>query len=162
MTALSPIKSNFSSKEEKPMKVYQIFLDGIDKTGKDLIRSYIYYLSKARYICVARGIMSMRVYAKLYDRPYAYDDECQKNVLNVLLEVDEEDWKIRCKTTNETLTDYAKEKKMFEEEANMLIKNHCNVILFNTSRNTPYDIAKNIVAFANKLNNDAKAMYILK
>src|SRR5574344_1773270 len=136
--SLNPIEKSDSCKKhakEKPMKVYQIFIDGIDKTGKDLVKSYVYYLGKARYICIARGIISMRVYAKLYNRSYKYDAACKKNVLNVLLTVDKEDWEIRCKNTNEPLTDYDKETALFEEEAQALKKKEgCDVISFNTSQ----------------------------
>lgn len=137
---------------EKPMHVYQIFLDGIDKTGKDLIRSYIFYLAKGRYICVARGIASMRVYAKLYDRPYQYDDECQKYTVNVLLEVDKDDWEIRCKSSGETLTNYEAERKLFRQEFDTLAEHGCRVLRFNTSKLTPYSIAKLIVKYMESAN----------
>ena len=41
MVSLKPIK-DAKGEKEKPMRIFQIFLDGIDKTGKDLIRSYIF------------------------------------------------------------------------------------------------------------------------
>ncbi len=151
MASLRPIV-DAQGQTEQPMRYFQIFLDGIDKTGKDLIRSYIFYLGKGRYICVARGIASMRVYAKLYDRPYEYDDTSQTNVVNVLLTVDKEDWEIRCKASNEALTDYDKEKKMFDEAFIDLEDKGYNVLRFNTSKFTPYAIAKMIVKYMEKLN----------
>ena len=139
-------------KAERPMQYYQIFLDGIDKTGKDLIRSYIFYLAKGRYICVARGIASMRVYSRLYNRPYEYDDADQQHVVNVLLNVKKEDWEIRCKTASEPITDYDTEKRLFEEEFNKLEEKGCKVLRFDTSRFTPYVIAKLIVEYMERLN----------
>lgn len=139
-------------KAEKPMKIYQIFLDGIDKTGKDLIRSYIFYLGKGRYICVARGIMSMRVYSKLYDRPYQYEDENQQYALNVMLTVEKEDWKIRCKATNEALTNYEKEQRLFTSEYMQLKSKGYYVKKYNTSKITPYEIAKDIISYMEKIN----------
>lgn len=144
--------TNAQGKSEKPMRIFQIFLDGIDKTGKDLIRSYIFYLGKGRYICVARGIVSMQVYAELYDRPYKYDIATQENVLNVLLTVNKEDWEIRCKAANEPLTDYDKESKMFKDKFDELAAKGYNVLRFNTSIITPYNIAKMIINHMEKLN----------
>ena len=151
MVSLKPIK-DAKGEKEKPMRIFQIFLDGIDKTGKDLIRSYIFYLGKGRYICVARGIASMRVYSKLYDRPYEYDDTTQQNVVNVLLTVDKEDWKIRCKTSNEALTDYDNETIEFEKEFKALEDKGYHVLRFNTSKFTPYSIAKMIIKYMEKVN----------
>lgn len=151
MAELRPI-IDAQGKNEQPMRYFQIFLDGIDKTGKDLIRSYIFYLGKGRYICVARGIASMRVYSQLYDRPYLYDDASQQNVMNVLLTVDKEDWVIRCKTSNEPLTDYDKETQMFNEVFDDLERKGYNVLRYNTSTFTPYTIAKMIVNHMEKLN----------
>lgn len=151
MADLRPI-TDAQGKQEKPMRYFQIFLDGIDKTGKDLIRSYIFYLGKGRYICVARGIASMRVYSKLYNRPYEYDETTQMNVVNVLLTVDKEDWEIRCKAANEPLTNYDKETKMFNDEFVELEDKGYDVLRFNTSKFTPYIIAKLIIKHMEKLN----------
>ena len=152
MAAVKPIKSDSSANVQTKLCIYQIFLDGIDKTGKDLIRSYIFYLGKGKYICVARGIMSMRVYSKLYGRKYEYASEPQKNVLNVLLTVDKQDWEVRCKSTDEKLTDYDKETKMFEQEFYALKDAGYEVIRFNTSLNTPYCIARAILNEMERLN----------
>ena len=97
------------------MTVYNIVLDGIDKTGKDTIRQYIFYLQNAKYICTTRGYMSMVVYSKIFNRDYEYDIENQKNTLNVLLTADKADWEIRCKITNEPKIDYDLHTKEFNE-----------------------------------------------
>lgn len=151
MAALNPIL-DAQGKPEKPMQYFQIALDGIDKTGKDLIRSYIFYLGKGRYVCNARGIVSMKVYSKIYNRPYLYFDETQKNIVNVLLTVKKEDWEIRCKASNEPFTDYEKESKMFEEEFLKLEDKGYKVLRFNTTKMTPYMIAKLIVEYMEKIN----------
>lgn len=151
MASLRPIE-NAQGRPEEPMRIYQIFLDGIDKTGKDLIRTYIFYLGKGRYICNARGIMSMRVYADLYKRPYEYIDESQKDCLNVLLTVDKEDWEVRCKAANEDMTNYEVETTLFEKEFNKLVKKNYYTLKFDTSHMTPYMIAKQIVEYMEKIN----------
>lgn len=151
MASLRPI-TNVQGKKEKTMRYFQIALDGIDKTGKDLIRSYIFYLGKGRYICNARGIVSMRVYSKIYNRPYLYSDITQKNVLNVLLTVDKEDWEIRCKAANEPLTNYDEETRLFIEEFDKLESKGYNVLRINTSIFTPYQVAKYIIDHMEKMN----------
>ena len=151
MSSLSPILSVTKSKE-KPMKIFQIFLDGIDKTGKDLIRSYIFYLAKGRYICVARGYASMVVYSNLYDRPYEYDMTTQSICLNVLLEVDKDDWEIRCKNSNEPLTNYEAEVIAFRNVFTELEQSGYHTLRFNTSRVTPFSIAKAIIRYMEKIN----------
>lgn len=136
------------------MKYYQIVIDGIDKSGKDCIKSYIYYLGKAKYICNARGYMSMVVYSDMYNRNYEYDVENQKNIVNILLTVDKEDWEIRCKTTNEPIRNYDKDTALFTNVFSNLLRTGYHVLTFNTSKETPYQIAKQIVDYMEKINNE--------
>lgn len=136
---------------KRKFKYYHIVLDGIDKVGKDLVRSYIYYLGKQKYICTARGFMSMQSYAIIFDRDYQYSLETQKYVLNVLLTADKEDWLIRCKNTNEHVIEYETHTKAFEEMYALLKDNGYKTMRFNTSEITPYQIAKQIVEYAEKL-----------
>lgn len=152
MASLKPIDDVKQKENEKPMKYYQIVLDGIDKTGKDLIRSYIFYLGQGRYICIARGLASMRVYSKLYKRNYQYDEESQKYTVNVLLTVDKDDWTVRCKHVNESLTNYERETQMFNEAFEEMRKQGLKTLGYNTSHRTPYDIAKSILEYMEKLN----------
>jgi len=134
------------------MKVYNIVLDGIDKTGKDTIRQYIYYLQNAKYICTARGYMTMVVYTKLFNRGYKYDITNQEHTVNVLLTADKDDWEIRCKMTKEPSIDYDIHTKEFNEVYNQLKDNGYHTLMFNTSHNTPYEIAKEILKYVNKIN----------
>lgn len=135
----------------KPFKYYHIVLDGIDKTGKDLVRSYIYYLGKQKFICTARGYMSMVAYSNLNNRGYQYDMSTQTNIVNVLLTVDKEDWLIRCKNTGEKIIDYEKHTAEFRKVFNDLQKAGYEVLLYNTSAMTPYQIAKDIIEILNKI-----------
>lgn len=140
------IDKNIKIKHERPMRIYQIVLDGIDKTGKDLIKSYIYYLGKARYICTARGIISMRAYSRIYNRPYKYSFACQKNIMNVYLTVDKQDWEVRCKASHEPIIDYDQEIKIFNEEANKVrIQPNSFYRTYNTSEMTPFQVAQDIL-----------------
>lgn len=135
------------------MKYYNIFIDGIDKSGKDLIAYYVIRLSNFKYIVNGRGILSQLAYAKLYNRNDAYDLTQQKNIVNVYLEVDKEDWLLRCKKTDEPAIDYEKNVEAFQYAINILNKEY-NVICFNTSQETPYAIAKHIVDYADDLNKE--------
>ena len=133
------------------MKYYNIFIDGIDKAGKDLIAYYVIHLSNFKYIVNGRGILSQLAYAKLYNRNDAYDLTQQKNIINVYLEVDKKDWLLRCKKTNEPTLDYEKNIEAFQYAISVLSQVN-NVIRFNTSQETPYMIAKHIVDYVDSLN----------
>lgn len=129
---------------------YTIYLDGIDKTGKDTLLPYIGPICNYKYICNVRGIMTQIAYSKLYNRPYTYDLKQQKNCLNVLLTVSEEDWKVRCKINNEPDISYEENQLAFEEAYEMLLKNNCPVIKINTSTHSPFQVAMIIVSEMNK------------
>lgn len=134
------------------MKLYTIYLDGIDKTGKDSILPYIGPVCNYRYVCNIRGVMTQFAYDELYGRDYSYDLDQQKDCLNVLLTVEEEDWKVRCKMTNEPAIDYKKNCEVFERAYNKLESAGCPVIKINTSKHSLYEIAKIIVNEIDHLN----------
>jgi len=139
---------------DKKLKYYTIVLDGIDKTGKDLIAFYISELSEKRYLVYSRGIISMIAYSNLYKRDYSYEVSQQKNIVNVLLAVDEEDWNIRCKYTNEPKINYDENIMAFENAEKILITEHnLKILNYNTSKITPYNIAKDIIRYMNIINN---------
>lgn len=133
------------------MKYYNIFIDGIDKSGKDLISYYVIHLSNFKYVVNGRGILSQLAYAKLCNRDATYDLTQQKDVLNIYLEVNKEDWLLRCKKTNEQTIDYEKNIAAFKYAID-IVNQSSNVIIFNTSQETPYSIAKHIVNYADTLN----------
>lgn len=135
----------------KLLQNYHIVLDGIDKAGKDLVRSYIYYLGKQKFICTARGYMSMVAYSNLNNRGYQYDMSTQKSIVNVLLTVDKEDWLIRCKNTGEKVIDYEKHTSEFHKVFTDLQNAGYEVLLYNTSAMTPYQIAKDIIEKLNEI-----------
>ena len=136
------------------LKYYVIVLDGIDKTGKDLIAKYVFELSGKRYITIARGIMSMIAYSKLFCRDFEYNLEAEKlaPVVNVLLTVDKRDWEIRCKINDEPNIDYDMHSKAFTDASVQLLQAGILVRKYNTSDMTPFNIAKAIVSFVHTLN----------
>lgn len=142
------------------LKVFNIELDGIDKCGKDSVRPYVFYLEPGKYLCRARGLISQIAYAKLYKRNIEWDGaDYAKNTLFVLLEVDKQDWEIRCKLTNEPNTGFTYEEMtqafklaLYElKERFDVPENH--ILVFNTSKYTPYAIADEIKTHLEYLNN---------
>jgi hypothetical protein len=142
------------------LKVFNIELDGIDKCGKDSVRPYVFYLEPGKYLCRARGLISQIAYAKLYKRNIEWDGaDYAKNTLFVLLEVDKQDWEIRCKLTNEPNTGFTYEEMtqafklaLYElKERFDVPENH--ILVFNTSEYTPYAIVDEIKTHLEYLNN---------
>lgn len=130
------------------IKYYRVYIDGIDKTGKDLIASYISQLSNYKYLIKARGILSMIAYSKLYHRNFQYDLTNENAVINILLTVNYDDWKCRYKITNEkdiALYDYNSHAQAFLDAKNELNSLGYYVPCYDTSNYTPYQIAKNII-----------------
>lgn len=136
------------------MKYYTIFIDGIDKSGKDTIAKYVIELSKFRYIINGRGIISQIAYNNVYNRQYDYDLSQQSQFINICLFVDFDDWRIRCKMTNEPSINYEVNTRAFIEAVNMLKTNNLNVLTFNTSKMTAYEIALQIIEYTDRLNKE--------
>ena len=141
-------------------KVFNIELDGIDKCGKDSVRPYVFYLEPGKYLCRARGLISQIAYAKLYKRKLEFDAETYtKNTLFVLLEVNKQDWEIRCKLTNEPNTGFTYEEMtqafnlaLYEVKERFNVPEN-QILVFNTSEYTPYAIADKIKTHLEYLNN---------
>ena len=53
------------------LKYFTVFLDGIDKCGKDTIRQLVWLLDK-RLNVYARGIISLKAYSKKFNRDCEY------------------------------------------------------------------------------------------
>ena len=144
----------------KNIKVFNIEFDGIDRCGKDTVKSQIWYLAPGMYLPRARGLISQIAYAKLYNRDVNYDIDIgyTENTLFVLLDVDEDDWNIRCKLTNEPDFDFTytemREAFMF---AIQYLKNYFNIpdkriLVFNTTQMTSFNIAKEVTTRLEQLN----------
>lgn len=145
----------------KNIKVFNIEFDGIDKCGKDTVKSQIWYFAPGMYLPRARGLISQLAYAKLYKRDVNYDIErgYVMNTLFVLLEVDKQDWEIRCKLTNEPSLDFTYEEMTQAFKLALYeLKERFNVpedriLVFNTSEYTSYTIASIITTHLEYLNN---------
>ena len=66
------------------LNFYCISVEGIDKTGKELIRKYLDILGKHKYVLMDRGIISNVAYAKLWHRPYSYELSVFKDAVEKL------------------------------------------------------------------------------
>lgn len=145
----------------KNIKVFNIEFDGIDKCGKDTVKSQIWYFAPGMYLPRARGLISQLAYAKLYKRDVNYNIErgYVMNTLFVLLEVDKQDWEIRCKLTNEPNTGFTYEEMtqafklaLYELKERFDVPEN-QILVFNTSEYTPYIIADEIKTHLEYLNN---------
>lgn len=143
--------------------IYRIFIDGVDKTGKDILSDYITRLSNFKYEVKVRGVISHLIYNEIFDRNINYGSNEElfadyKNSLYICLTCDKEDWIIRCKTTNEPLIHYETHSKMFDKYWNEYKKSGNLNLEFNTSEKTPYQIAKEVIEFLDNYNevNDGK------
>ena len=136
----------------KKLKVYTVIIDGIDKSGKDTIAKYVWYIDKRLNVFV-RGWPSLVVYAKKFNRQCEYELP-YKDVLYVHCYVDKNDWLIRCNITNESKINYDNDTQMFFDAFNVLNNNNYYIMNFNTTELTPYIIAKQIVNKINELNEE--------
>lgn len=154
-------------------RVFNVEFDGIDKSGKDSIMHQIFAVAPNKYIPKARGLLSQVAYADLYKRDVEYlvTEGYIENTLFVLLEVDKEDWDVRCKLTGE----HEKNKSRSDMEAAVVYESNSEAfskayellynrykeeyadhfMRFNTSKQTPISIIKEVVARLEELNKNA-------
>lgn len=139
----------------KKLKYDTIIFEGIDKSGKDLIKNILFNIDNGKYIHVSRGLLSVLAYNKMYNREnYIYNINNYNSTLFVLLTCDYDDWIIRCNLTNEKKTDYELQISTFNEISKQLIKKGIKVLTINTTCNSPYNVAKEIYVYLEELNNE--------
>lgn len=129
---------------------YIIEIEGIDKTGKDLVKAYITLLSDYKYIVQSRGLLSNMVYAEKYGRDYDYSLVYRPIV--VYLDVDEEDRRVRCTLTNEPNINADADKRLFNKYKTKLRESGITIYEFNTTHQTPYQIATQVLELIEKGN----------
>jgi len=138
------------------LKYYNVIIEGIDKTGKDLLKRYIERLSNYKYMVTSRGIISQISHTRIFDRDYEYDLQNEENNVYVYLSVEKDDWEIRCKLTNEPIINYYTFIEHFESTVKDIkyLYPNINIICYNSSHMTPYDIAKDIISKLDDLNEE--------
>lgn len=136
------------------MKYWELEIDGPDKTLKDLLCNYICILSNYKYSINVRGYMSQIVYTYKFKRDYTYDDAViNKNKVHILLTGEVEDIKTRCKISHEPDYSILDDLNKFKIIANVMKENGFKVLEYNTSENSIYTIAKDIINKMEDLNN---------
>ena len=131
----------------------RITIDGVDKTGKDLLLQYVVRLSNHKYVIQARGILTQIAYSKIYGRPYKYDLKLYKEDIIFYLTGDLEDLQVRHKITNEPKIDIERDMKVFDETAHKLADNGITVVKVDTTHNTQYENAKAIIKYLENKDN---------
>lgn len=129
------------------LKHYCISFEGIDKSGKDLVGKYVNILGNYKYVLMDRGLLSNMTYSRMNNRNYEYNLSAYTNWIIVYLIVEKEDWEVRCKLANEPAIDYGKHITEFNKTAMLLNDAEIPVLVYNTSKYTPYQIAKDIIHY---------------
>lgn len=83
------------------LKYYVVSIEGVDKAGKSSLLPYLARMSNYTLNILDRGPITNIVWNKIQNRDVTYDMEMWKNTLFVKLNVDINDWKIRCSIHNE-------------------------------------------------------------
>lgn len=127
-----------------------IIIEGVDKTGKNLIVKYINELSNYKYVTHARGCISHIVYDLLYERDNDMEYSLNNHTLYVLLDAETEDLEIRFKITSEKeIKNLDKHRILFNKIFRNMTENYHH-LKFNTSFFTPYKIAESILDYLKK------------
>ena len=129
------------------LKRYCISFEGIDKSGKGLILQYVNILGKYKYVLMDRGLLSNVTYARMNNRSYEYNLAAYTNWIIVYLTVDKEDWEVRCKLAHEPAINYEQHINEFNATAIEFDKAGIPILVYNTSKYTPYQIAKDIIHY---------------
>ena len=129
-----------------------IFIEGVDKTGKDLIVKYINELSNFKYVTHARGCISNVVYDLIYERDNDMEYTLDDHTLYVLLDAETEDLEVRFKITNEPeIKDLNTHRILFNTVFRNMTDGYHH-LKFNTSDITPYKISKMILDYLKNIN----------
>lgn len=131
---------------------FSISVEGIDKSGKYQVLKYLDILGKHEYVLMDRGLISNITYARMFNRRYMYNINQFKNWVFVHLYCDKTDWEVRCKLTNEPAIDYKENIEAFDKTVSEFKKLGFHVLSFNTSYLTPYNVAKQVMAYIDNLN----------
>ena len=130
-----------------------IVIEGIDKTGKDILTNYLRVLSNNKYCCYSRGVISDTAYEMIYGRT-VHQREITDNVFSVLLTANEDDLKVRFKLTKEPEIDIEQHLEVFRDVFYTMTVDKFSVE-FNTSDMTPITIAKHILEIVDYINENS-------
>lgn len=134
-------------------RYWMIQIEGIDKTGKDLLCNYIGIMSNHKYIPYSRGIISLLSYNEIYNRKQEYEirETVGKNWVFVYLYGYDKDIEIRCKINNEEFRGI--DEPVFKQNVDLFEQLGYKVFRYNVSKMTYFDIANDIISKMEDLNN---------
>ena len=144
--------------------ICRIEIEGCDKTGKDTLVPYLDFMSGRTIPISTRGLLSTLVYNNLYNRGMTdkqINDLISGNhqTLIVLLTANQQDLEIRFKTSGETPIDIKSNTKLFQSYSLILEGKGINVLRFDTSKMTPFQIATEVMTFVDLENNKEMEEY---
>ena len=123
----------------------RIEIEGCDKTGKDTLVPYLDYLSNRTIPISTRGLLSTMYRHNLSDEKINKMIEDNKNTLIILLHSFAEDLEIRFKMCDEPPININEDIDTFAKYAGYVCSGGITVVMYNTSKMTPYMIAKDIM-----------------
>jgi len=137
--------------------IARVEIEGIDRTGKDTLMRYIDYMSNRTMVVKTRGLMSNIAYADLYNRFLSTQYvnqllEANKETLIVYLTADKEDWEVRMKIAGHEHLDFTKNEMAFEYAKRVIRGANILFFEFNTTKQTPYQIAEMVMTIIREEN----------
>ena len=128
----------------KHFSISRIEIDGVDKSGKNLLVNYIALLTNHTYVIYARGILSQLVYENEKE-VFKSMRKDNSNTIVIHLWGNLKDLEIRHKISNEPTINILEHRNEFFNMQKLLLDNGIFVFNYNTSNMTPFQIAKDII-----------------
>lgn len=127
--------------------IARVEIEGLDRTGKDTLVGFIDYMSGRMIPVGSRGLMSTIAYAEIFSRYIGAGEisallNANKETLIVYLTADRKDLELRHKISHHEKIDFNKHEKGFEYAKRVILGSDILLCEFNTSRQTPYQIAQ--------------------
>lgn len=127
------------------MKFNMISIEGIDRSGKGTLFKHLQWLGNHEHIILDRGPLSNYVFSKMFDRGFKYDISNFSNIIFVFLDIDYDDWVVRCNVTREPQINFKEHYKAYEDAIVDFQQNGCTFLRYNTSHIAIHQIALDIL-----------------
>ena len=125
-----------------------IEIEGMDRTGKDTLSKYIGLMANYAYTINVRGILTQIVYNDKFNRNNTYALPYKPFI--VFLDVNNVDHAVRCSMSKEPKINIDKDREVYYKYIDKLKSIGINVLIYNTSEMTPYQIAKDVIEHLSK------------
>lgn len=129
-----------------------IEIEGMDKTGKDTLASYIGLLANYAYTINVRGVLTQLVYNDKFGRDNTYVLPYKPFI--IFLDVDNTDHAVRCVAAHEPKINIDKDRIVYNKYIELLKSKGITVLSYNTSDMTPYRIAQDVIKHLKEINID--------